>query len=115
MSVMVINHSIFVSLAQIFKQIPLCQNHLSSSLSSFIIHQVNGAYKILCLCLVHYIDDDDSFSSGQEGGPCTEVLEVFRGWSVYCHHHVREAGLGLAMLYMTVLGFDAITWGYCRQ
>ena len=40
---------------------------------------------------------------------------MFRGWSVYCHHHVREAGLGLAMLYMTVLGFDAITWGYCRQ
>ena len=53
--------------------------------------------------------------SGQEGGACTEVMEVFRGWSVYCRHHVREAGLALAMLYMTVLGFDTITWGYCTQ
>ena len=42
-------------------------------------------------------------------------MEVFRGWSVYYHHHIREAGLALAMLYMTVLGFDTITWGYCRQ
>ena len=42
-------------------------------------------------------------------------MEVFRGWSVYCRHQVREAGLALALLYMTVLGFDAITWGYCRQ
>ena len=40
---------------------------------------------------------------------------MFRGWSVYCRHRVREAGLALALLYMTVLGFDAITWGYCRQ
>ena len=28
-------------------------------------------------------------------------------------HPVRDAGLGLALLYMTVLGFDYITWGYC--
>ena len=42
-------------------------------------------------------------------------MEVFKGWSVYYHHHIREAGLALAMLYMTVLGFDTITWGYCRQ
>ena len=28
-------------------------------------------------------------------------------------HSVRNAGLGLAFLYMTVLGFDNITWGYC--
>ena len=28
-------------------------------------------------------------------------------------HPVRDAGLGLALLYMTVLGFDNITWGFC--
>ena len=28
-------------------------------------------------------------------------------------HPVRNAGLGLAFLYMTVLGFDSITWSYC--
>ena len=27
-------------------------------------------------------------------------------------HPVRNAGLGLAFLYMTVLGFDSITWSY---
>jgi iron-regulated transporter 1 len=27
-------------------------------------------------------------------------------------HEVRSAGLALAFLYMTVLGFDNITWGY---
>ena len=36
-------------------------------------------------------------------------------FSLYPGHSIREAGLGLAMLYMTVLGFDTITWGYCRQ
>ena len=28
---------------------------------------------------------------------------------------VRNAGFGLAFLFMTVLGFDNITWGYCLQ
>ena len=28
-------------------------------------------------------------------------------------HPVRNAGLGLAFLYMTVLGFDNITYAYC--
>ena len=28
-------------------------------------------------------------------------------------HPVRNAGLGLAFLFMTVLGFDNITYGYC--
>jgi len=31
----------------------------------------------------------------------------------YMKHPVRNAGLGLAFLYMTVLGFDSITWSYC--
>jgi len=34
------------------------------------------------------------------------------GWSKYFTHQVRNAGLGLAFLYMTVLGFDNITWAY---
>ena len=45
-----------------------------------------------------------------EAAPC---YKNFSGWKTYFTHHVREAGLGLAMLYMTVLGFDNITWGYC--
>jgi len=34
------------------------------------------------------------------------------GWYNYFTHPVRNAGLGLAFLYMTVLGFGNITWGY---
>ena len=30
-------------------------------------------------------------------------------------HPVRNAGLGLAFLYMTVLGFDNVTYGYCLK
>ena len=35
------------------------------------------------------------------------------GWKSYMNHNVRDAGLGLAFLYMTVLGFDNITYGFC--
>ncbi len=34
------------------------------------------------------------------------------GWRVYFCHPVRNAGLGLAALYMTVLGFDNITYAF---
>ncbi|KAM4874037.1 ferroportin-like [Thomomys bottae] len=34
------------------------------------------------------------------------------GWETYCRQNVFLAGLGLAFLYMTVLGFDCITTGY---
>jgi len=40
------------------------------------------------------------------------VTESFVGWQTYFDHPVRNAGLGLALLYMTVLGFDNITYGY---
>jgi hypothetical protein len=33
------------------------------------------------------------------------------GWGIYFRHEVFAAGLGLALLYMTVLGFDQITTG----
>jgi iron-regulated transporter 1 len=38
-----------------------------------------------------------------------------RSWQSYFCHSVRNAGLGLAFLYMTVLGFDNITYGYCMS
>ena len=40
------------------------------------------------------------------------VLVFCHGWGHYLRHKVRTAGLGLALLYMTVLGFDTITWSY---
>ena len=44
-----------------------------------------------------------------------QVCGLFSGWRTYFGHSVRDAGLGLALLYMTVLGFDSITWGYCKD
>ena len=45
----------------------------------------------------------------------SRVSSLFGGWKTYYCHPVREAGLGVALLYMTVLGFDNITWGYCKH
>ncbi len=42
-----------------------------------------------------------------------KVKDVFRSWKMYFTHPVRDAGIGLACLYMTVLGFDNITVGFC--
>ena len=45
-------------------------------------------------------------------GLVASVTASWRGWGCYWRHRVRGAGLGLALLYMTVLGFDSITWSY---
>lgn len=37
----------------------------------------------------------------------------WQSWKLYMRHPARNAGLALACLYMTVLGFDNITYGYC--
>lgn len=36
---------------------------------------------------------------------------LFRGWKTYMSQRIVFAGLGLACLYMTVMGFDNITTG----
>ena len=41
------------------------------------------------------------------------LRDTWQGWKSFMYHPVRDAGLGLALLYMTVLGFDNITWGFC--
>jgi len=41
------------------------------------------------------------------------IKDTIDGWKTYMTHPVRNAGLGLAFLFMTVLGFDNITYGYC--
>ncbi|KAL2081377.1 hypothetical protein ACEWY4_023230 [Coilia grayii] len=43
----------------------------------------------------------------------TEPLRTFRdGWVAYYNQNIFFAGMALAFLYMTVLGFDCITTGY---
>ena len=55
----------------------------------------------------------------KEMGDCSACLKktfsglfiLVRGWKTYMKYSVAYAGIGLAFLYMTVLGFDNITVG----
>ncbi|CAJ1078695.1 solute carrier family 40 member 1 [Xyrichtys novacula] len=58
----------------------------------------------------------DKPDSPKRHGLChqvTEPLRMFRdGWVAYYNQNIFFAGMSLAFLYMTVLGFDCITTGY---
>merc|ERR1719219_1275176 len=56
------------------------------------------------------LEDGEGSEEDQHGNPMKEALA---GWSIYLNHPVRNAGLGLAFLFLTVLGFDNITYGFC--
>jgi hypothetical protein len=43
-----------------------------------------------------------------------QFVVLYKGWRTYMKYSVSLAGLALAALYMTVLGFDNITVGECR-
>lgn len=57
-----------------------------------------------------------ALDSSQQRGCCDQVsqhLRTFRsGWVSYYQQDIFWAGMSLAFLYMTVLGFDCITTGY---
>ncbi|OWF35570.1 solute carrier family 40 member 1-like isoform X2 [Mizuhopecten yessoensis] len=61
-------------------------------------------------------EPEDTNCSGNCASCLRKVFKSFiilyRGWSTYMKYNVAFAGLGLSMLYMTVLGFDNITTGY---
>ena len=56
----------------------------------------------------HLEDNDGKGKSTKE-----KFREVFSSWELFLRHPVRNAGFGLSCLYLTVLGFDSITTGYC--
>jgi len=41
----------------------------------------------------------------------SSIGETIESWKIYFNHPVRYAGIGVALLYMTVMGFDSITFG----
>ena len=43
----------------------------------------------------------------------TGMRNTFKPWKIYMAHPTRNAGFGLALLYLTVLNFDNITYGFC--
>ena len=49
----------------------------------------------------------------EEGGRgiFKDILGFFRCW-IFFQHNTLPAGLGLALLYMTMLGFDNTTWSF---
>jgi iron-regulated transporter 1 len=72
----------------------------------------------------HYGAVDKTTNGKSDAGLCSYLAKIFSGiqlrgneswtgWGDYWVHSVRNAGLGLAMLYMTVLGFDNVT--NCKQ
>jgi len=61
-----------------------------------------------------YDDKENDGSKEKESrGLCHGLMDAVEGWKTYFNHPVMKAGLGLACLFMTVLGFDNITYGYC--
>ncbi|TDH07221.1 hypothetical protein EPR50_G00121200 [Perca flavescens] len=54
--------------------------------------------------------------SPEQRGCCSQMMEPLRtlkaGWVAYYNQNIFLAGMSLAFLYMTVLGFDCITTGY---
>ena len=61
------------------------------------------------------IEDEDKETKKTKCNPFSRLIEAFQSWVLYMSYPIRNAGLGLACLYMTVLGFDNITYGYCLQ
>lgn len=60
----------------------------------------------------------------RKGGSCYKMfggfIILYNGWKTYMKNQVALAGIGLACLYLTVLGFDNITTGgisylYCNR
>ncbi|GAB1599459.1 solute carrier family 40 member 1-like [Argonauta hians] len=64
-------------------------------------------------------DDDkqeaESLNESERQPPnafCSRIFTLFNGWRVYLKYDVAPAGFGMALLYMTALGFDNITVGF---
>ena len=60
------------------------------------------------------LDPEKEESADKSGSPnvLKKSKNILTAWKTYLCHPVRDAGLGLALLYMTVLGFANITYGY---
>ena len=58
------------------------------------------------------------FQNKQQNGDLVKKSNrapILHGWKLYMTSPIRNAGIALAALYMTVLGFDNITYGFCIQ
>ena len=89
-------------------------SHLVAAITVAIWNVVSAVFELLLLLSIyksHTKLGESKLNQVQEKR--LGVHETGIAWLTFLRHPVREAGVGLAMLYMTVLGFDSITWGYC--
>jgi len=86
-------------------------NIVSVCLEYFLLSLIYKKYPALAnkRRKVPEVDGEDA----EKSGDTNPLREVYAGWKTYLTHPVMKAGVGLACLYMTVLGFDNITYGYC--
>lgn len=97
--------------------------------------KIQTEYKQISPSVCHFVDSENGQSpeessqplmneasvvakpdSPKQHGCCYQVSEPLRtlkaGWVAYYNQNIFFAGMSLAFLYMTVLGFDCITTGY---
>ena len=113
----------------IFRTIDLVCLNLSPVLSGFLFTYTNYAitalvilswnifsvvceYSLLISIYNQFGDLANKSVTDTKSSLVSKVVGSLEGWKFYFHHSVRNAGLGLAFLFMTVLGFDATTWAF---
>jgi len=97
-------------------------NYLTTALLVAGWNIFSGIIELLLLRVIHSSSDElqkpkvrmeAKEEEKKKKGVSQAFSSTWQGWLAYMKHPVRNAGLGLAFLYMTVLGFDSITWSYC--
>ena len=89
-------------------------SHLVAAITVAIWNVVSAVFELLLLLSIyksHTKLGESKLNQVQEKR--LGLHETGIAWLTFLRHPVSGAGIGLAMLYMTVLGFDSITWGYC--
>merc|ERR1719431_742253 len=87
-------------------------NIVSVCLEYLLLALIYKKYPALSNKRIKRAGSDDKDENG-ENGDTNALREAYEGWKTYMNHPVMKAGVGLACLFMTVLGFDNITYGYC--
>ena len=97
----------------------LVWNLVSVCLEYFLLAKIYKTYPDLATrrnpdsnnIIEHLEESSEETPLQRSAGFLAGLKEAVDGWKIYMNHPVRFAGVGLSCLYMTVLGFDNITYG----
>jgi len=80
-----------------------------------------GILEVVVLRWIYYLSDSLELSNAKEKYNDTQVesireklVHLVKGFNLFIKHKVCLPGISLAMLYLTVLGFDSITISFCK-